>query len=305
MPNITVPAYLKAGDTIGIVCPSGYMPRQDADSCIATLKSWGFKVLVGKTVGLQQSYFAGSDADRCEDLQYMLDDPTIKMILFGRGGYGLSRIIDRLNFDKFLCSPKWLSGFSDITVLHAHLNRVCQVASLHSCMSRAFSDPSVDYRLSVSSLYDAFTGVKASYQSPFVFAGNPGEAEGELIGGNLSLIAHLVGSRSAYETKGKIIFIEDVGEYLYNVDRMLIQLCRSGFFQQAAGVIIGGFTEMKDTTLPFGSNTFEMIAANLKGLNCPIGYGFPVSHGGLNYALKVGLPYHLRVDQAGVQLKEC
>jgi muramoyltetrapeptide carboxypeptidase len=222
-----IPPYLKKGDTIGIVCPSGYMPYENAATCIDVLQQWGYKVLVGKTLGHQHHYFSGTDEERLADLQFMLDHPEVKAILCGRGGYGLSRIIDQLDFKYFRRHPKWVIGFSDITVLHAHLYHRFNIASMHAPMAAAFNDGGFENEF-VQSLRKALHGGAANYSSVPHILDRPGKAEGKLVGGNLSLVAHLAGTKSAFKTKDRILVLEDIGEYLYNVDRMLIQLKEMG-----------------------------------------------------------------------------
>lgn len=295
------PPYLKKGDTIGIVCPSGYLPAQKIKACVQMLTAWGFQVKIGKTVGHQHHYFSGTDAERLADLQQMLDDNSIQAILCGRGGYGLSRIIDQLNFRLLKKYPKWIIGFSDITVLHAHLYQKVKMASLHAPMAAAFSKPDIT---SVVTLKKALLGKKQIYTCPPHTFNKHGKVSGTLIGGNLSLIAHLVGSVSALKTEGAILFLEDIGEYIYNIDRMLIQLKRSGVFDKLAGLIIGGFTDSKDTAIPFGSSVSEVIHSQLQDYSFPVCFDFPVSHDTFNVALKHGMPYQLTITNRKVLLKE-
>ena len=300
---ITTPPYLKKGDTIGIVCPSGYMPAENAETCIKILESWGYKVKVGSTLGSQFNYFSGTDKQRTQDLQKMLDDTNIKAILCGRGGYGLSRIIDKLNFQKFKNNPKWIIGFSDITILHAHIFQHYQIASLHAPMAAAFNDGGYKNEYIIS-LKNALNGVDSNYTCASHAMNKIGSGEGELIGGNLSLIAHLVGTHSSYKTRHKILFLEDVGEYLYNIDRMMIQLDRAELFKHLQGLIIGGFSDMKDTTTPFGMDIFTIINQHVKDYKFPICFNFPVSHETENFALKIGVKHELKVGKEGVNLKE-
>ncbi len=300
---IKTPPYLSKGDTIGIVCPAGFMPPEKAQTCIDTLKQWGFKVRIGKTLGNQFNYFSGTDEERLHDLQMMLDDGEIKAILCGRGGYGLSRIIDDIDFTRFKKNPKWIIGYSDITVLHSHLNNRLKIASLHSPMAAAFNDGGADSEY-VLSLKKTLLGKRSTYSCDAHALNRPGITEGELTGGNLSLVAHLIGSVSDASTKGKILFLEDIGEYIYNVDRMMIQLKRSGKLDKLAGLIIGGFTDMKDTTIPFGQEVYHVIMDKVKEYNYPVCFDFPVSHSDRNYALKSGVKHLLRVGKKSVQLKE-
>ncbi len=299
---IRVPAPLKKGDTIGIVCPAGYMPAKNAAVCINTLQQWGFHVKVGKTLGHQHHYFSGTDAERLADLQQMLDDASVKAILFGRGGYGVSRIIDQVDWTKFKKQPKWIIGYSDITVLHAELYTKLKTASLHSPMAGAFNDRGVDTPF-VQALKPALLGKAYRYVAEAHAFNQAGQATGELVGGNLSLVAHLVGSKSAFKTKGKILFLEDVGEYLYNIDRMLIQLKRAGMLDGLAALIIGGFSDMKDTTTPFGQTIFEIIRDQVKEYAYPICFDFPVSHTERNYPLCVGVQHSISITKKQVVLK--
>ena len=300
---ITIPPYLKKGDTIGIVCPAGFMPFEKAQTCINTLQQWGYKVKIGKTLGNQFHYFSGTDEERLQDLQQMLDDDSVQAILCGRGGYGVSRIIDALNFKRFKKNPKWIIGYSDITVLHAHLFTKLKIASLHSPMAAAFNDGGSENEF-IQSLRKALTGRKMNYNCSSHVLNRKGKSDGVLVGGNLSLMVHLVGSASDVNTKNNILFLEDVGEYLYNIDRMFIQLKRSGKLDDLAGLVIGGFTDMKDTTIPFGQDVYDLIFDKIKEYNYPVCFDFPVSHCEKNYALKVGVEHSLNVDDKKVTLKE-
>jgi muramoyltetrapeptide carboxypeptidase len=299
---VKIPPYLKKGDCIGITCPAGYMDAQRAQACIKTLQDWDFEVMVGKTLGgRSKNYFSAADAGRRDELQAMLDDENIKAILFGRGGYGMGRIIDQLDFTRFKKNPKWVIGFSDITVLHSHLYSKVKVASLHAPMAAAFNDGENEF---IQSLHRAITGKKAKYSCAAHPFNRSGITSAELVGGNLALLAHVTGTPSAINTKNKILFIEDTGEYIYNIDRMMYQLKRSGQLNGLAGLIIGGFTDMKDTERPFGKTVYEVIKEIVAGYDYPVCFDFPVSHGKENYALKVGGIYSLSVKQGSVNLSE-
>ena len=297
-----IPTYLKKGDTIGITCPAGYMDAAKAQTCISTLQSWGFDVMVGKTLGSKsKNYFSGTDEERANELQAMLDDENIDAILFGRGGYGMGRIIDRLDFTKFKKKPKWVIGFSDITILHAHLYTKLKTASLHAPMAAAFNEGENEF---IKSLRNAITGKKATYNCAAHPFNKQGNATAQLVGGNLSLLAHIIGTPSDINTKNNILFIEDIGEQIYNTDRLLYQLKRSGKLAKLAGLIVGGFTDTKDTDRPFGKTVYEVIQEITAEYNYPVAYGFPVSHGKENYALKIGVPYTLKVGKNKTQLSE-
>ena len=301
---ITIPPYLKKNDTIGIICPAGYMSLDKAQTCINTLKDWGYGVKTGKTLGSSSgNYFSGTDKDRLADLQEMLDDDEVKAILCARGGYGTGRIIEDIRFKKFKKRPKWIIGFSDITILHAHIYSNYGIATMHAPMAAAFNDGGYEDKF-VWSLHHVLEGGKIKYQCATHEFNKKGEAVGELIGGNLSLIAHILGTSSDIKTRGRILFLEDVGEYLYNIDRMLYQLKRSGKLSKLAGLIIGGFTENKDTERPFGQTAYEIIHNVVKEYKFPVAFGFPVSHGKENYALKIGVGYKLKVSRNKVVLEE-
>ncbi|HEX5150567.1 MAG TPA: LD-carboxypeptidase [Parafilimonas sp.] len=300
---IKLPPYLKQGDTVGMVCPSGCMPMEKMQKCIDTLQLWGFKVKQGKTLGTQCNYFSGTDEERLTDLQSMLDDADVKAIMCGRGGYGLSRIIDAVNFDKFIQNPKWIIGYSDITLLLSHIYSNYGIASLHAPMAAAFNemDESEAY---IQSIYNSLTGIHQRYTINPRILNRKGVGEGELVGGNLSILAHIIGSNSEISTKNKILFIEEIGEYLYNADRMLLQLKRAGKLDELEGLIIGKFTEMKDTTIPFGQSIEEIIFDKVKDYNYPVCFDFPVGHVNENYALKVGVKYELITTTEQAILKE-
>jgi muramoyltetrapeptide carboxypeptidase len=303
MLNIT-PPYVKNGDTIGILCPAGYMAAEKIVPCVNMLKSWGFRIKIGKTVGgISPNYFSGTDGERLDDLQEMLDDENISAILFGRGGYGLSRIIDQISFKKFRKSPKWILGYSDICLLHAHIFSNYEIATAHSPMAGAFQEatPGDPY---IHSIRELLSGEKMSYSCNPHPLNRHGETTGVLMGGNLTLLAHVLDGASEFKTKGLILFIEDIGEYLYNIDRMLHQLKRAGKFQKPAAVIVGSFTDLKDTERPFGQNAYEIIRDILSAFEYPVCYGFPVGHVKENFALKCGVEHRLTIAKDGVLLQE-
>jgi muramoyltetrapeptide carboxypeptidase len=299
-----IPPYLKKGDTVGLTCPAGYMEAEKAQTCIHTLQSWGYEVMVGKTLGSNsKTYFSGTDEVRRNEFQAMLDDPNIKAILCGRGGYGISRIIDQLDFTTFKKHPKWIIGFSDVTVFLSHLNRQLKVVALHAPMAAAFNDKQADKEY-VQSLRKALKGAKANYTcKPHTF-NKQGACTAELVGGNLAMIAHLIGSPSMYNVNNKILFIEDIGEYIYNIDRMLIQLKRAGVLSKISGLIIGKFSDTQPTVRPFGQNVYQLIQSHVAAYDYPVCYNFPVSHEKENVALKVGVVHQLKVTTNKVSLRE-
>jgi muramoyltetrapeptide carboxypeptidase len=301
---IEIPPYLKKGDTIGMVCPAGFMEREKAQSCIQTLEEWGYRVKTGKTLGGDSpNYFSGTDEERLEDFQQMLDDEEVQAILFGRGGYGTGRIIEKIRFKQFRKNPKWIVGYSDITVLHSHIYSNYYISTLHAPMAAAFNEGG-DKNEYVLSLKNALEGKRTAYQ----IAGNEfnrkGDVEGELVGGNLAILAHLVGTASDIKTKGRILFIEDVGEQLYNIDRMMHQLKRAGKLEKLNGLVFGIFSDNKDTERPFGQPLQEILWNIIKEYDCPVCFDFPVSHTDQNYALKVGVEHRLKVSNQKVLLEE-
>jgi len=301
---IRIPPYLQPEDAIGIVCPAGYMPLEKAQTAIDILKGWGYKIKIGRTLGSNSAnYFSGTDEERLNDFQQMLDDDEVKAVFCARGGYGIGRIIEQIDFKKFKQNPKWVAGFSDVTVLHSHIYSNYKIATLHAPMASAFDDGGYKNEF-VQSLKNVLEGKKIKYACAVSELNRKGEAIGELVGGNLSLLAHLIGTSSDLKIKGKILFLEDVGEYLYNIDRMFYQLKRGGKLDKLAGLIIGGFTEMKDTERPFGKTAYEIIHDLVKEYDYPVCFGFPVSHGKENCALKVGAAYKLKVGKNKIILEE-
>lgn len=295
------PPYLKPGATIGITCPSGYVPEERVTYATQVLQQWGFKVKHGKTIGTEHFYFSGTDDERLADLQAMLDDDTVDAVLMGRGGYGMSRIIDRLDFTRYLQHPKWICGFSDIVVLHSHLYAKYAVPTLHSPMCGAFKPETKDAP-HILSFYHALTGNATPIHtgpSPF---NRPGTAQGVLTGGNLAILAHLTGSASAVDTAGKILFLEDIGEHLYNIDRLLLNLKRAGKLDNLKALVLGSFTDMQDTTRPFGQTVEEIIYDKVKEYDYPVCFNLPCGHDDINYTLKLGMEYTLAITAAGGEL---
>jgi muramoyltetrapeptide carboxypeptidase len=299
---IKQPAFLKKGDWIGITCPAGYLERSKTQKCIDTLQKWGYQVLIGKTVeSKSKNYFSASDEERVAELQAMLDAPEIKAILCGRGGYGLSRIIDQLDFRRFKKNPKWIIGFSDITLLHCHIHQQCKIASLHAPMAAAFNDGSNKY---IRSMKETLSGIAHRYEIKKHPFNKVGKANGQLVGGNLALISHAIGTDSELKTKNKILFIEDIGEHYYQIDRMILQLKRSGLLKHLAGLIVGHFSDMKDTVRPFGKSIETIITEHVSEYDYPVCFGFPVGHEKENLALKIGGLYQLEVGERKVKLLE-
>lgn len=292
---------LKQGAVIGITCPSGYVSAERIQYAITVLERWGYKVKVGKTVGSEHHYFSGTDQQRLADLQSMVDDPTIDAIIMGRGGYGMSRIIDDLDFTTFIQRPKWICGFSDITVLHSHVLANYNIPTLHSPMCGAFK-PETENEDYLLSFRRALAGAGDEYIVPTATYNRLGEGNGILTGGNLSLLVHLIGTKSDVDTSGKILFLEDLGEHLYHIDRMLVQLKRAGKLDNLAGLVLGGFTDLQDTERPFGQTIEEIIWDKVKEYNYPVCFNFPCGHQDVNYTLALGMQHTLTVNSAGAKL---
>lgn len=303
-----IPPYLTPGDTIGITSPASYISLEDVQSAVQKMESWGFKVEIGKSVGKKDFTYGGTDEERLTDLQDMLDNPNIAAIMCARGGYGLVRIIDKVDFRHFKKHPKWVIGFSDITVLHCHINRHFGIATLHSKMCNSFpTDWAKAEPIQISTIEfirQALTGEEMSYTAPAAVQNRPGKAEAVLVGGNLSMIATLSGTQSDLETKGKILFIEDTDEYLYSIDRMFWNLKRSGKLTDLAGLVIGGFKLKPDTAGDeFGKNIYDIVTEKVKEYNYPVCFDFPVGHQRNNVALECGMPHVLEVSADGSTLK--
>jgi muramoyltetrapeptide carboxypeptidase len=307
---IKIPPYLKKGDTIGITCPAGYISVADIQSAKFKLEEWGFNVKIGATVGSRNATFAATDAERLSDFQTFLDDKTVKAIMCGRGGYGCNRIIDDLNFTGFQKNPKWIIGFSDITLLHTHINTLYGIASIHSKMCNSFlSDWTKAEPLqldSINSINDCLIGKKMKYTAIANEKNKLGVAEGVLVGGNLSIICSAMKTKSELNTNGKILFLEEVGEYLYSMDRMLWNLRRTGSLKNLKGLIIGGFKHKPDEKPEeeFGETIYDIVKNVTKGHNYPICFDFNVGHQKANYALKCGVKHKLTVSKDTVTLNE-
>lgn len=300
-----IPPFLNPGDKIAIVCPAGYMPKQKAAACIAVLKQWGYTVTKGKTLGgKSKNYFSGTPEERLNDLQAQLDDPQIKAILCGRGGYGTTHLLDKIDWKKFKKNPKWIIGFSDITILHNYVQEQLGIATIHGPMANAFNEDNGINRYTLS-LKDTLEGKPTQYTCSANQLNRRGKIKAPVVGGNLSLLAHAVGTNAELNTDSKILFIEDIGEQLYNIERMLLQLKRSGKFKKLKGLMVGGFTQNKDTERPFGKDVHQLIHDLIQEYKFPVCYDFPVSHEKENVALAVGTTYKLEVEEELTTLSNC
>ena len=296
-----IPSYLKKGDIIGITCPAGFILPEEIIPAVEKIKEWGYEVVLGSTIGKRDFTFGGTDEERKNDLQQMLDDKNIKAIFCARGGYGTVRVVDDLNFKKFVAAPKWIIGFSDITVLHSHINRNYGIATIHSKMCNSFPK---DWRQAepiqietIESIRTCLVGEKMQYTAIPNASNRLGKASGVLAGGNLKIIESLAGSKSDLHTAGKILFVEDTGEYLYSIDRMFWNLKRSGKLDKLAGLIIGGFKIKKEETEAeaFGKTLEEIVLEKVKEFKYPVCFDFPVGHQKNNFALKCGVRHQLTI----------
>lgn len=301
------PPFIKPGDTIGITSPAGYITVEEIKPAVQLMQSWGFNVEIGSSIGKRDFTFGGTDEERLIDMQYMLDNPKIKAIMCARGGYGLVRIIDQLRFNVFLKEPKWIIGFSDATVLHCHLSHNYQIASIHAKMCNSFP---TDLNLAdamqidtINSIKNILTGKKITYEAPFNTCNRLGKASGILVGGNLSIIETLAATPSNLNTDGKILFLEDTGEYLYRIDRMFWNLKRSGKLAHLKGLIVGGFkVKPDDLGEEFGKTVVDIVNEKVKNYPYPVAFDFPVGHQRNNYALMCGGNHQLEVKESGTTL---
>jgi len=297
---IKQPAYLKKGDKIAIVCPAKKLPK-GIETAVAILEDWGLVVVIGETVAASYHQFAGDDALRTADLQRYLDDPEIKAVIAGRGGYGTIRIIDELDFTKFVAHPKWIVGFSDITVLLSHIYAKYQIQCIHGQMPYTFKDSTPE---ALAYLKTALFGGELVYKTEFngSVKNRPGEAEGILIGGNLTLLVMLQGSESEIDYTNKILFIEDVGEHEYAIDRLIRMLKRNGKLSQLKGLIVGTFNGFEVEDIPFGASPEEVIWELVREYDYPVCFNFPVGHIDDNRAMVVGKAVVLKIDQKTTEL---
>ena len=287
-----IPPSLQKGDTIAILSTARKNIDDNLKPAIDLLHSWGLEVVIGKTIGLDNNQLAGTDAERAADFQQQLDNPNIKAIWCVRGGYGTVRMIDLLDFTKFKQSPKWIVGFSDVTVIHSYINNL-NIATIHGAMPITVGKASVE---SIESLRKSLFGESLNYEIPFDAANRLGNAKGEIVGGNLSILYSLMGSNAQIDCKGKILFIEDLDEYLYHIDRMMMSLKRCGCFDGLNGLIVGTMTKMKDNDIPWGKNANQIIEDVTKGYSFPILYNFPAGHFRDNRALIFGKQVSLELN---------
>lgn len=292
------PRYLKAGDTVAIVAPSGVLKNRNAEiqSAQDLLSSWGLHSVLGKNLFAESNHFAGTDAQRCADLQKAMDDPTISAIWAGRGGYGTVRILDKLDYTKFRKKPKWVIGYSDITALHNQLHNE-GFESMHAVMAAGITVDLKNIEESVATFKDAIFGKPLAYTLDGSNYNKVGSATGELVGGNLTMLHTMLGSKTSIDVSGKILFIEEIGEHLYHIDRMLQSLKRAGYFDNCKGVIVGDFSKMRVNTTPWGSDIEQLILDALSDYNFPIAFKMHAGHEDDNRAMILGRTVDLNVSK--------
>lgn len=297
---MVTPPYLNSGDTVAIISTARKITEAELQPFLQLLNSWGLNYELGQTINAEDHQFAGDDQHRTADFQKALNDPHIKAIWCARGGYGTVRIIDQLDFSRFIKHPKWILGYSDVTVLHSHIHNF-GIETIQANMASEMEKKSEATRSSVKRVL--FGGNYSVQYRSINDLNRTGQVSGQLIGGNLSLLYSLLGSPSDIDTTNKILFIEDLEEYLYHIDRMLQNLNRNGVFNKISGLIVGGMTEMNDNTIPFGKSANESIDELISEYDFPVCYEFPAGHVQDNRALIFGREVELKVSNEDIQLK--
>ena len=291
------PPYLKAGDTVAIVAPSGVLNNRNDEVARAKklLESWQLKVVVGEHVFSKDNHFAGTDQERCKDFQDALDNPNIKAIWSARGGYGTVRILDKLDYTKFLKQPKWIIGYSDITALHNQVHNL-GVQSLHAIMCVSLPKDLSEIEYSIETFKSALFGNPKNYDLEYSKYNRLGNASGPLVGGNLTILHTMLGSKESIDTSGKILFIEEIGEYKYHIDRMLQSMKRAGYFDNLNGLIVGDMSRMRKNTTLWGTSIEQLIIDALSEYNFPIAFNMPAGHEDKNLAMTLGMTVKLKVE---------
>ena len=297
------PPYLKAGDTVAIVAPSGILKdrKHGVDESVALLKSWGLHVIIGDNVFNDNNHFAGTDDERASDLQKAMDDPTVSAIWCARGGYGTVRVLDKLDYSKFKKHPKWVIGYSDITALHNQLNNE-GFESIHGIMCLSLTDELEEIKEPVETFKNAIFKGPTNYEIEGSSYNKEGNSTGQLVGGNLTLLHTMLGSETSIDVSGKILFIEEIGEYKYHIDRMLQSLKRAGYFENCNGVIVGGMSKMRKNTTLWGTSIEQLILDALSEYDFPIAFNVPAGHETDNRALVLGRTIDLKVKKDGTSI---
>lgn len=300
--KIITPPALKNGDTIGIVAPARKIAEEELEASVKMFESWGVRVRLGKNLLGEYHQFSGTDAQRAADFQGMINDAEVKAIVCARGGYGSVRLLDRIDFTPLLQNPKWVVGYSDITVFHSVLSAKLGIESIHGIMPVNF--PKDGYsNLSTESLRSVLFGQSPNYRADAHPLNRQGVGIGQVIGGNLSMLYSLSGTDADICTKGKVLVLEDLDEYLYHVDRMMMNLKRGGKLKDLAGLMVGGMTEMNDNTVPYGKTAEEIIREAVEEYDYPVCFGFPVGHQEVNVALIMNRKAELSVGAHEITLR--
>ena len=295
-----IPKKLEAGDKIGVISTARKITIEELSPAIKTIESWGLKVVFGINLFKEEDQFSGTVEQRTADLQGMIDDNSIKAILCARGGYGTVQIIDSIDFNNLKKNSKWIVGYSDVTVLHSHLNNL-GIASLHATMPINFKSNTKESLSSLKkSLFGNFNSIECKAHPLNKF----GKIAGHIVGGNLSILYSLLGSHSDIDTSGKILFIEDLDEYLYHIDRMMMNLKRNGMLGKLKGLIVGGMSDMNDNSIPFGKTAEQIILEYTKNYDFPICFGFPAGHLSDNRCVRLGINSVLEISKNGVSLSQ-
>lgn len=293
------PQALKIGDKISIISTARKISLEEVQPAINLLTEWGLEVVLGKNLFAEDHQFAGTKVQRLADLQQAINNDEIKAVFCARGGYGTVQLIDEIDFSDFKKHPKWIVGYSDVTVLHNHINQHFGIATLHATMPINFKTNTTE---ALQSLKDALFGNTLNYQCASHAYNRLGEAKGELVGGNLSILYSLTGTASQINTEGKILFLEDLDEYLYHIDRMMQNLKRAGMLHGLKGLLIGGMTDMNDNTIPYGHSAIDIIKNIVAEYDFPVAFGFPAGHLADNRALIMGEEVVLKVEEGGTTL---
>jgi muramoyltetrapeptide carboxypeptidase len=296
-----LPPYVQPGDLVGITAPARWVDPEDIRNFLSMLEREGLKTMTG-SIYIRHHQFAGEDKERLDDLQQMLDHPDIKAIFCARGGYGTMRLLDKIDLRGFAEHPKWLVGFSDITALHAYLQMRMGVASIHAAMPYTFREATGNDDPSAESLFRILKGALPSYAVPANPLNREGTGTGILLGGNLSLLCSLTGTPFQFPTRGAVLFLEEVDEYLYHIDRMMQNLKLAGMLENLAGLVVGGLTDMHDNEVPFGMDAAQIIRSAVEEFGYPVCFDFPAGHLTPNMAMVLGRQVSLEVTAAGSQL---
>ena len=300
---MTHPPFIKQGDTIGILSTARKTTPEAMENASRIIESYGYKVKLAPNLLKEENQFAGTDAQRVADMHTLLEDVDVKAILCARGGYGTTRIVDQIDWSLLQKQPKWICGFSDVTAILCHLQRL-GIESIHSIMAAQFGEQQEERKKSMASLFSLLEGDSFSMEAPSHPFNRSGKAKGELIGGNLSILNNLIGTASDPDYEGKILFMEDLDEYLYHIDRMMVHLKRSGKLQKLAGLVVGQMSDMNDNAIPFGKTAYEIIQEHIADYSFPVTFNCPVGHEPLNLAVPVGRVVSLKVAEEGMSLND-